>query len=276
MKCYHPTLVNVEGAKVPFYVPCGRCAWCRKKLRDEWVFRLKQEKKMWNYSRFVTLTYDDDHLITHIHIDKSTGEMKEVPQVCKEHIQIMNKQIRKHGIKIKYLVSSEYGPENGRPHYHGIYFSDKPVNFVNEWNRGFVDDEPVSEARMKYVLKYMLKGCNVPEGSMDNFHLMSRRPGIGSNFVYKGEPYILGENGVKLVPGHYYRRNYLNSLDEKLRESEKVKSLDFLQGVLEPNAQLYQEYLEVSPVNMSFDDYKRYRYSIDLKNQLKIQKKSKL
>ena len=209
---------------------------------------------MWNYSRFVTLTYDDDHLITHIHIDKSTGEMKEVPQVCKEHIQIMNKQIRKHGIKIKYLVSSEYGPENGRPHYHGIYFSDKPVNFVNEWNRGFVDDAPVSEARMKYVLKYMLKGCNVPEGSMDNFHLMSRRPGIGSNFVYKGEPYILGENGVKLVPGHYYRRNYLNSLDEKLRESEKVKSLDFLQGVLEPNAQLYQEYLEVSPVNMSSNE----------------------
>ena len=62
MKCIHPTLIN-DGKK-SYYVPCGRCAWCRRRKQDDWFFRLSFEARKWPFVFFVTLTYEDSFVPT--------------------------------------------------------------------------------------------------------------------------------------------------------------------------------------------------------------------
>lgn len=189
--CRFPIQIMVKGRQI--YVPCGHCAWCLSGEREKMVFRLEQEAKDHLYSTFVTLTYDDDHLPFHV-----DGDGVIHYDVCKRDLQKYHHNLRKHH-KFRFLVSSEYGPKTHRPHYHGVYFHDEPIDFVGKWllgNNSF--QKPCNKGGFKYVLKYTLKGSNVPDGSMPNFRLMSRRPGLGASFNYKGQDYLLTENGLKL------------------------------------------------------------------------------
>ena len=116
------------------YVPCGRCAECRKKKAQEWEFRLNAEflslKKQGFNLAFCTLTYADKSLP---HLPKclfnkaedyvsvpcfSRGDVRgfidRLRQYCKYHFQF------KGSDAIKYFIASEYGDTTHRPHYHAI------------------------------------------------------------------------------------------------------------------------------------------------------------
>ena len=178
-------------------------------------------------------------------------------------------------MKFKYFVTSEYGKKTLRPHYHGIYWYDEPYDFAKLWPFGDNNVQvPANSGSFRYVLKYILKGSFIPDGANDNFRLMSRRPGIGSNFkfIYKGEPYILGKNGVKQVPGHYYMRNYLASLDDKLRNIIKEKKLDYLYSQ-DRFSQLISCY-ENSDFTGNFEDWLNQVYRKDFLAQIKINSKN--
>ena len=63
---------NRQGLRYA-YVPCGKCADCRKEQHKAWQFRLNSEffdlkNKGWNVA-FCTLTYDEDSL-------------PKIPEVC--------------------------------------------------------------------------------------------------------------------------------------------------------------------------------------------------
>lgn len=268
MKCISPIrLKNDQG--LPYYVPCGKCAWCLKSKRDQWVFRLMVEKHNSVYARFLTLTYDDDHL--KYNVDEDTGEM--IPTVCKCDIVSFNRLMWKDGLKFRFMIASEYGPKTGRPHYHGIYFSDDRINYLDYWRYGSNNaDLPARDSSCKYIVKYMLKGSNVPPGASPNFHKESRRPGLGSQFVYKGEPYILEPGGVKVVPGHYYRRKYLSSLDGKLRDLCKESTMDYLVSCDEFSS-LRKDFERQAGDGSDFDSWKYDLYLKDLRQQYKINKK---
>lgn len=263
MKCRFPVQIECKGRQI--YVPCGKCAWCLSLLRDQWVFRLKQEAKehLWNY--FVTLTYRDEDLPWIV--NDETGEM--VNSVNKQHISDFNRDLRKKGFKFRFFVTSEYGPKTLRPHYHGIYFCDQPMDLEKSWPHGDNNVQlPANDGSYQYVTKYVLKGSQIPEGAAPNFRLMSRRPGIGSRFNYKGDDYLITPGGIKIAAPRYYRKGYINSLNEKLRAEIQDAKLDYLAGV-DQHSRLRQVY-EEKKIDMPFEDWLWIQYGKDLVQQKRI------
>lgn len=274
MKCRFPIGLTAEtGATI--YVPCGKCAWCKSRIRDEWVFRLQKEMKEHLMSSFVTLTYDEEHLPFTVNND---GVM--VPTVSKIDVTSYHKLLRKNGNHFRFFICSEYGKKNLRPHYHGIYFHNEPIDFAKHWHKGEeVAVLPASTASMKYVLKYTLKGSVVPEGAEPNFRLMSRRPGIGAGFqfYYKGTPYVYDEHGVQCSVPTYYKRNYLNSLDEKIKNMVKSSKIEYLSSSIPHSSlmRIYKDSTHLDPQNdlVAFETWLSDLYKMDYVKQLKINDK---
>lgn len=271
MKCRFPILVTVKGRQI--YVPCGKCAWCVKRLRDEWFLRLKYEGSKAVCRSFVTFTYRDDDLPTVI--DYDTGEI--IPTVSFRDVQLFHKRLRKN-LKFRYMLCSEYGPKTGRPHYHGVYFHDHPYDIAGSWPFGDNNSQyPARDGSYKYILKYILKGSIVPEGAVPNFRSMSRRPGLGYGFSYKGGNYILDSNGVHQVVPRYYTKCYLNSLNDKTRDLIQENKLDYL-SELPQHHQFHEEFDSLiddgslNP-NTSFEDWLSKKYRLDFEKQVKINRK---
>lgn len=150
--------VNANGVSYS-YVPCGKCADCRRKEREAWKFRLFSEflslkKQGWNVG-FITLTYDEDSLPTIPEVcfkdesqyrpipcfDKVTVRewINDIRHYCKYHYHFVN------GQNVRYFIVSEYGSLTHRPHYHAI-LAWPPVMSYNEmhalckhyWTKGLV------------------------------------------------------------------------------------------------------------------------------------------
>lgn len=193
MKCIHPTVINCNGSKR--LVPCGRCAWCRKRKRDEWFLRfLVQSMKQPCY--FVTLTYEDSQIpIRYVSLD--TGETF----VCRglfeddEFVSVgsvpfladFQKYLKRYrantGKKLKYFFVSEYGHLYGRVHYHFLAWSDDDISDIGkDWYFGESVVVPASIGAMKYVTKYILKGSNHKSTDLRDSNLMSCSNGIGGDF----------------------------------------------------------------------------------------------
>ena len=88
---------------------------------------------------------------------------------------------------IKYLVTSEYGPESYRAHYHGLIFNlqKKTINKLAEhWKKGWFSATPVTPKRIRYVCNYMaLKSIPVQRGQKEPFMLVSK--GYGMEYIQK-------------------------------------------------------------------------------------------
>lgn len=242
MQCISPLNIprpNGRGNADRVVVPCGKCMACLSKARSHWSYRLKQELKSCSSAFFVTLTYDDDHLFFN-----NFG----VPSVNKEHIQLFFKRLRKYYYgnsksDIRYFLSSEYGPNTSRPHYHGIFFN-IPDDFegvqkqiLNCWSHGHVHVGTVTGASIGYVAKYCVSKSFVPEDADKVFSLMSRRPGIGANYLTSqvkewhgadsGDKYfVVGDGGVKQSMPRYYRDKIFSKESQEARDVFVPKLVD--------------------------------------------------
>lgn len=154
--------------------PCGHCHECLAGYQQSWTLRMAEEAKEWKYCYFLTMTYRDDAVpfvvlradrcersvfyeinrkIQDIPITKDLLRVRskdsfsylnrwqpcftKVPVVCKRHIQLFLKRVRKPlpANSFKYFICSEYGPRTLRPHYHGIFFTNMDKY---EFNRSVV------------------------------------------------------------------------------------------------------------------------------------------
>lgn len=194
MRCIYAVKATKNGHWYDY--PCGQCAACRITRRQEWVFRLMLEMRLYDYCYFVTLTYDNDHLPDGL-------------ELVKEDVQNWLKRLRKRAA-FRYFGCGEYGEKTLRPHYHFIIMGNDSYeiefgidpkfkttivsnsSFHKAWtiyNRliGLVDVRIIpsrSDATRvaQYVAGYTLKKLELP--SYENreqqpFLLMSRNPGIG-------------------------------------------------------------------------------------------------
>ena len=166
--------------------PCGHCANCRARNRQEWVFRLKEEYKSCNFGLFVTLTYSDENI--------------PFDGVCKRDIQLFLKRLRKHfdSKVLRYFIVSEYGDHTLRPHYHALlFFKSKRTSDIYDiieqsWNNGFVQFGEIEEGSIVYCTKYCLKQTSVPIGKNKNFRLISKmNGGIGIYHLNELSDYYL-------------------------------------------------------------------------------------
>lgn len=183
MKCLHPiglkSRVDKNGYPIPeMLVPCGKCAMCLEKKRNDWFVRLRNELDYYlGNGYFITLTYNDLC----------------VPQfgVSKRDLQLWFKRFRKYlkGADIRYFFISEYGPNTERPHYHGIIFNfphDKYNIYTvleKTWPFGIFTVDKVNDQRINYCASYMCDNDFVPKGMLKNFMLSSRRPAIGLRYL---------------------------------------------------------------------------------------------
>lgn len=194
--------------------PCGKCHECLASYQQSWTLRMAEEAKEWKFCYFLTMTYRPDSLpYVVLRADRCTRNdfyeinrriqeipvtndllrvrskdcfsylnrwqpgLTKVPVVCKRHIQLFLKRVRKSlpPKSLKYFICSEYGPRTLRPHYHGIFFTNlNKYDFrkfvVQKWQDtyGNVDwtGEPVyggsgiqgdAKNAFSYVAKYATK-----------------------------------------------------------------------------------------------------------------------
>lgn len=212
MNCFHPYEIVQNGFTQQ--VRCGHCLACLAHRQAEWTSRLRIElEHAPDRCYFVTLTYNDEHLPT-LQPDLS---LSPVPTVSKKDIQAFHMDLRKRfqqgffmddtlvrcgfrhtperisvdpDTRFRYYVTSEYGPNGNRPHYHGFYVNlpdDENVVsclFESVWKRGFTKIERAeSDACAAYVAKYLINDSLVKplEGAARPFALMSN--GLGSPYL---------------------------------------------------------------------------------------------
>ena len=160
--CLNPIQIKTEdafGIPVNQSVPCGKCIECLKDRQNSWKIRLIEEARDHRYVYFFTLTYNDDSVPF-----SYTEDGTRVNHVNKVDIQLWIKRNRikferqfNRELDFKYFITSEYGPNTGRPHYHGILFTDISPTFISamfaDWSEtyGFINFSQVGANRKKKI-----------------------------------------------------------------------------------------------------------------------------
>ena len=191
---YDPDFMRLDKTDMVLYksiqIPCGHCIGCKLDYSRNWAMRCVMESKLYPIDRiwFVTLTFNDDNLPADW-------------QVSKKVLQDFNKKLRSvYGNGIRFFGCGENGEKSGRPHYHVIYFNLplddlKPFGkgptgdqyYVSErlsklWEKGFVMVGSMSYKSAAYVARYSMKSFK-KDDFFKPFLLMSRRPGIGHDWI---------------------------------------------------------------------------------------------
>lgn len=230
MLCISPLRIkrpNGFGNSDIIEVPCGKCYACLSNKRAAWAFRLQKEEQYSSSAYFFTLTYQDD---------KVPVNEAGYPCVSKDDIQRFMKRLRKMYApnKIRYFVTSEYGPTTHRPHYHGIIFN-SPAPTVDRfyrdlesaWRNGFVEAGSCTPASINYCAKYCITKHSTPAGYTPCFSLMSRRPGLGSEFVVrhgsmlsaKLQDWSILPGGFRIRLPRYYREKVFDKQERRILTS---------------------------------------------------------
>lgn len=146
-----------------FYVPCGKCYECMKAKRNEWYVRSYYEWKTSACAFFYTLTFNNENL------PKYLGKSCFDKRLIQLFIKRLRARLSQYNIKLRYIVTSEFGETYARPHHHALFFLNKKVNVYyfykiiqESWQYGFVksgDDSGLitSYRGIQYVVKYVTK-----------------------------------------------------------------------------------------------------------------------
>lgn len=251
MECYHR--IRLKNGTI---VPCGRCPACLANLRQEWIFRLKEEYKACTFAIFVTLTYNDENLPLDLSVNK-------------RDVQLFHKRLRKHfpSGDMRYYLVSEYGDHTFRPHYHGLYFfkSNYDKDFIyrvfeESWQNGFIKFGEVETGSIVYCTKYCLKHSSTPPGRKSTFRLVSKMSGgLGSSYLDKMSDYHKESKNLIFVAadGRACRmpRYYRNILDCN-KGGFKYNPLHIQkenEQYSENSNKFYQSYLEYSKKHLAND-----------------------
>lgn len=214
-----PSPEAIEVYKEYIEIPCGQCIGCRLDYSKQWANRMMLESQRFEHNYFVTLTYDNDHLVESCTSTfcNEEGEAGTSYSLNKEDWQLFMKRLRKHysyndpvtgktaeASKIRYYMCGEYGTLNHRPHYHAIIFNLKidDLQLVSKsregfplytsptiselWGKGIICIAPVSWETCAYTARYCAKKIGKNKdfyeafNLLPEFSLMSRRPGIGA------------------------------------------------------------------------------------------------
>jgi len=192
---------------------------------------------------FLTLTYNNKNLPDDGSLNKSD-------------LQLFMKRFRNAITeRVRYFACGEYGDRRGRPHYHAIIFGYMPNDtvlleaskfrpFQSRWHSGedfsiyksaFIETVGnVSYESAAYVARYATKKITGKKaqqtynGKLPEFALMSRMPGIGSDWIekYKSDIYpkdYVTHKGQKLRPIRYYDERYKKTNPKGFEEVKKKR-----------------------------------------------------
>jgi len=201
MQCIAPiTVIKLNGT--PCLAGCGQCMPCRVNTRRQKANRILLELRSHEKVAWLTLTYDDDHLVKVG--DRNTLEPK--------HLTDYWKRLRKAGLEFKYYAVGEYGSTENteRPHYHVFIFGvdgSEPL-LQAKWPHGyvFVGRDPKTSDIAEYTASYVEKKLTKANMDKDDkrcpeFTRSSKNPAIG----FKAAMVIATKLGNEI--SKIYRRN---------------------------------------------------------------------
>lgn len=232
-------------------LPCGRCIGCRLEYARQWAMRCMHEASLHDDNCFVTLTYED-------------AKLPYGNTLVKKDYQDFMKRLRWSIApeKVRFYACGEYGDESLRPHYHAILFGYDPPDKIalprkseyplwtspeleELWGHGYVTVGSVTFESAGYVARYVTKKITgdmaekhywrVDEKTgkahevAPEFALMSRRPGIGRDWidkygleVYRHDSVIV--NGREVLPPKYYDNTLPEAKQEEIKAKRKYRA----------------------------------------------------
>lgn len=236
----------------PIEVPCGHCPECLRSKKYSWLGRCLAEIETTPHSYFVTLTYDDLHLV-------------KAPE--KKAIQNFVNRLRKF-IKFRYLAVGELGEKTNRAHYHMILFSQDPLEDLKILKRdkaqplyrsellercwdykGFVSVGDASGPSVAYTLGYL-----VTKEKKTCFKLQSQ--GLGAKYFSSlDDRYAIGNGrgeAILVSLPRYLKEKYGIRYEydydkQKMLWNNKV----FSSGLSDREYRDFKEFLDSNPVNKS-------------------------
>lgn len=280
MQCSFPVR-RITDRRTGEYIihACGRCRACRRNKSREWSFRVFVESLSYSDTIFMRLSYDD------VHLPKSD---KGYPTLVKSHLSDFMKRLRYYVGKCRFYACGEYGEQTHRPHYHVILYGVSPDNPVfsakytykgvttatcKAWPYGEVTLADVTIKSCHYVAKYMQKrktGALAKQyfdkyGELPEFGLMSRRPGLGYDYLKKNET-LIKRRGYLMLKGHKVplSRYYIDKMFDKTtdeyadfsatrlsRSAEKWKEFFATRSIgSQSEREYYRSYLEQQEENL--------------------------
>ena len=211
--CYVTDRINGELIPIYMVVPCNKCIICRDKSAREWSTRAMCEAQTsTGYPLFITLTYNDKCL-------PSDGVHKEHCQNFLKRLRINLNRYLGYDVNLRFFLCAEYGSKTKRPHYHVLLYNfpaldtlkrslsiiekswsyvvtkDEADNVNNDYKfydehakrwrvrYGYVHLQLAQGGHVKYAMKYMRKDCQKPKVSNDVFYLVSRKRGLGYEWL---------------------------------------------------------------------------------------------
>ena len=262
----------------PVMQPCGKCVGCRMADAREWKIRncleMTYEKKCF----FVTLTFDDDHIL---------------PLVKDNYVDAIQKFFKRWRYefgKCRYYGCFEFGENTKRPHFHVLFYADipdlRPIGpnmfasdaLVRIWSQGFVFVEMVTPGNISYVCGYVEKKQKDPhwnDYAFKPFRFMSKRPSIGFRYLedhralFGKDPHVYGPFSES--PG-FNKAPLPASFKRKVKEEEYYQRLHDAAVLAGENAQ------EVSKLVYKLDDLSRLGFAQEtaLYNRLENTRKEKI
>ena len=244
------------------YIPCGWCLNCRVDKQNELTHRCEKELINFKCGAFVTLTYDDYHIV-----DKMTKDINGSPVATLSRSDLKHYMYRlRSNIKnrmpdtllsnhhFKYLAVGEYGGDGqifDRPHLHLLLFGlDYAVckrEIQKAWQgKGITKVLPILNGGIQYVLKYLDKQMfgELAQIKYDNNNI--ERPfqvhslGLGSSLYTDQLSYIKTHNGCYRwkgkdvpIPPYYKNKYYIKSnpelykLGKTQQKYEKLYNIKF-------------------------------------------------
>lgn len=226
-------------------VPCGQCIECRGNYINQWVFRLIEEfkSKRTKSAYFITLTYEDaelynldnklisedgEHTLNYTHFQKFVKRLrKSYSYRAKNPDTGKMKTYYDKVPNIKYFCTGEYGERTDRPHFHAIIFNADQQNILTSWKFGNVHFGGVTEASVRYTLKYAMKKIErvYKKDRMPVNEILSKLPekalisqGIGETYLNDKTIKFYNENierqalqvggAVSALPRYYKQKIY--------------------------------------------------------------------
>ena len=248
-------------------IPCGKCLECRLATSKQWAQRSVCEAQSHEFNWFVTLTYDDEHLPPPIYTySRHSFDFGSWSPLLYSDFEKFKKRLLEYMryhfnvTEIRFLMCGEYGPTNGRPHFHCIFYnlplpdvtkhnhvlvSGRNYSYLHSqivedcWSKGFITIGEVNWDTSAYVGRYVMKKLtNLEEEDYQNLckqngwqplppemRQASRRPGLGRPYFesHKGDIYAFDK--VVLPNGRVAKPcSYFDRLFD-LEDPELLKSI---------------------------------------------------
>lgn len=255
MSCAHPFTIktkkwNYSTSAFWSYVPCGYCLNCRVDKQNQLTHRCEEELINFKCGAFVTLTYDDFHIVDNLRHDKdgnlnatlSRSDFRHYMYRLRSNIKnrLPNTLLSNH--HFKFLAVGEYGGDGqifDRPHFHilffGLDFALCKKEIVKAWQgRGMVKCLPILNGGIRYVLKYLDKQLFGSQAAKKYDENNIERPfqvhslGLGSSLFEKQINYINTHNGNYRWKGHdvpippYYKNKYYTKSNQFINYQKQV------------------------------------------------------